>query len=272
MRTYLKKWTMKKKKKLFNIENINTDYKPINQTITTKLIYKSMEDYFLFNKLIPITNYINFSILNIFALTIHEKKINCYEDAIIELFKRLKFSVRKYTEIILSIALRLYLKEKDRKYFKYFKFYKLCIEDMRQYPNEELNYLKEEIEKLEKQNDVNDDNEQVLVGDNLEKVKRISTIESFDKEKRFNFLQSLLPSKFKKKKNTQIKDMYYLKEIFDSTSKMLNDYYIDCDPKTIDKTEYKENVIKLLKYWQDNREEYPKDIDSFLFDYITLEE
>ena len=270
MRTYLKKWTMKKKKTLFNIENINTDYKPINQTITTKLIYKSMEDYFLFNKLIPITNYINFSILNIFALTIHVKKINRYEYAIIELFKRLKFSVRKYTEIILSIALRLYLKEKDRKYFKYFKFYKLCIEDMRQYPNEELNYLKKEIEKLEKQNDANDDNEQVLVGDNLKKVKRISTkdIESLiSNNSTLKFLTG------KQNDNTQI---YSPKEIFDSTSKMLNDYYIDCDPTTINKKEYEKNVIDLIKYCENYRkkksEEFPKDINSFLFQYITLEE
>ena len=32
------------KKRLFNIENINTDFKPINQAITTRFIYKSMED------------------------------------------------------------------------------------------------------------------------------------------------------------------------------------------------------------------------------------
>ena len=253
MRTYLKKWTMKKKKN-YLILKILILTKPINQTITTKLIYKSMEDYFLSYNLIP-TNYINFSILNIFALTIHVKKINRYEYAIIELFKRLKFSVRKYTEIILSIALRLYSKEKDPKYFKYFTFYKLCIEDMRQYPNEELNYLRKEIEKLEKQND---------------DIKKMTTkeIESFKKDKRLNFLQSLS----KNNKNTQIKDICLTKEIFDSTSKMLNDYYIDCDPKIIDKTEYKETVIKVIKYWEDNREEFPNDINSFLFDYITLEE
>ena len=60
MRTYLKKWTMKKKKN-YLILKILILTKPINQTITTKLIYKSMEDYFLSYSLIP-TYYINISI------------------------------------------------------------------------------------------------------------------------------------------------------------------------------------------------------------------
>ncbi len=255
------------KKRLFNIENINTDFKPINQTITTRFIYKSMEDYFFFYNLIPNINYIYFSILDIFSLSIHKKKFNNDDEkVIIELFKKLKFSVRKYTEIILSIALRLYLKEKNPKYFKYFNFYKLCIEDMRQYPNDELNYLHQEIEKLNKQND---DNEQVLDDYNFQKLRIVDTkeIESLlSKDDTVNFIIS-----FQENEEIQTKDIRPPKEIYDSTSKILNDYYIDCDPKKIDKKEYEKNVKNLVNYCKKYKEEFPNNINSFLLKLLTLE-
>ena len=136
---------------------------------------------------------------------------------------------------------------------------------MRQYPNDELNYLHQEIEKLNKQND---DNEQVLVNYNFKKTNRVNTkeIESLlSKDDTVNFIISF------QNEETQTKDIRPPKEIYDSTSKILNDYYIDCDPKTIDKKEYEKNVRNLVNYCKKYKEEFPNEIISFLLKLLTLE-
>ena len=136
---------------------------------------------------------------------------------------------------------------------------------MRQYPNDELNYLHQEIEKLNKQND---DNEQVLDDYNFQKLRIVDTkeIESLlSKDDTVNFIISF------QNEETQTKDIRPPKEIYDSTSKILNDYYIDCDPKKIDKKEYEKNVKNLVNYCKKYKEEFPNNINSFLLKLLTLE-
>ena len=145
------------KKKLFNFRDIHDNsfliYKPINQKITSRFIYNSFENYFIESKYIDYKSVLIMTILNILVLSIHNKTFIPFTFTIYDLFQNLTISVRKYIEIILSITLRILLKDKNQNYNlyeKYFDLYQFSIEANGIFPNDEIIFLKKEIENFAK--------------------------------------------------------------------------------------------------------------------------
>ena len=92
------------------------------------------------NKSIDYIAVINFSILNIVALTVHKRTILPFIISIYKIFMNLPCSVRKYQEIIFLIIIRLIKTQKkyNYQYFdKYFTIYETC-KDLGLFLNDQL--------------------------------------------------------------------------------------------------------------------------------------
>ena len=281
----------KDKYKLFHFEdNCYLIYTPINQKITTRFIYNSFEKYFIDSKYIKYINVLIMSILNILVLSIHKKTLIPFTFTIYTLFQDLSISIRKYIEIILSITLRLILKDKNpnyNTYEKYFNLYQFSIEANGIFPNDELIFLRKEIENLK--NEVKERNNKIFD----EIYKKIEGIEDkklykidFNKKKTKEILliiQNLNISdninctlKFKSKyynknKELKIESIYSPKTIYRITNNMIDNYYNNLDFQKINKVEYEKIIIHLLFYSQLLANELPKDINKFLFYCLDLE-
>ena len=78
-------------------------------------------------------------------MTSHQKTLIHFSLPVYALFLKLFVSIRKYFGIILSIANRLYMREKEKILFIYeiyFNLYRISIESNNLFPNDELIYLK----------------------------------------------------------------------------------------------------------------------------------
>ena len=274
--------------KLFDFGNNNYSlYKPINKFITTRIISNLFENYLINMKYIECIDILIFSILNILALSIRNMTLIPYVLIIYNLFQNLNISSRKYIEIILSISLRLLIKEKNPNYLayeKYFNLYQLCIEANGIFPNDQLIYLKKKIDEFKsKLNDIYEDYNNIrfkkIEGVEIKKLyslqskvspkKIIPIIESLNSnnkiKNRINF-----KSKYYKNKEIKFEEIYCPKEIFMITNNMLDKYYQDLDFKKIDDIEYEKIIIYLIYYVQLFENKLPKDINKFLFYCLEL--
>ena len=270
------------KKVLLNINNNSYLYNPINEKITTRFIYNSFEIYYINSKYLDYTNVLALCILNILALSIYNKTLIPYTLTVYSLFHNLPISTRKYIEIILSICLRLLIKEKNQNYNiyeKYFNLYQLSIESNSVIPNDELIELKKQIECYK-----NERNERYNETFN----KRYKKIEGIEVKKLYNLncnkrpkdmllmIQNLnisgtinctlkFKSKYYKNKEIKIENIYSPKSLYYITNNMLDNYYNDLDFKKINSIEYERIIIHLLYYSHLIENELPKDINKFLF-------
>ena len=270
--------------KLFHIEDINYFlYKPINQNITSRFIYNSFEKYFIESKYVGYINVLIICILNILTLSIYNKTLIPFTFNIYSLFQNLSISVRKYIEIILSIALRLFFKEKNQSYYAfglYFNLYQFSIEANGVFPNDELIFLEKEIENVRnkanlRKNDLLDQRYKKIEGIETKKLYSIScnkkTKEILLIIQNLNIIANIKGTlKFKSKyynKNKEIKidSIYSLRTIYSITNSMLDNYYNDLDITRINKTEYEKIIIHLIYYSQLLEKQLPKDINKFLF-------
>ena len=279
------------KNKIFHIENDSyLIYKPINQKITSIFMYNIFEKYFIDSKYIDYTIVLKICILNILALSIHNKTLVPYTLTVYSLFQNIFISLRKFIEIILSIALRQFLSEKNPNYFlymKYFNLYQFCIESNGIFPNDELIYLEKKIEYY---------NENNYNRNNAFFDKRYKKIEGIETSKLYNINSNKKPKdiimmiqnlnisenynctlKFKSKyynKNKEIKitNIYSLKTIYNITSKMLDNYYKDLNFQKIDKNEYEKVIIHLIYFTELFDNQLPKDLNRFLFYCFDLQD
>ena len=125
-------------KNIFNLDsNNNSDtptgndneyeiFKPINLKITQRNIFNCIEQYFIKTKSIDHVSVINFSILNIVALTVSKNTLTPFNPTIYDLFmKNLPCSIRKYLEIIFFIAIRLIKQNNKYNYETFEKYFNL---------------------------------------------------------------------------------------------------------------------------------------------------
>ena len=270
--------------KIFNLESNHCSeiYNPINLKITQRSIYNCIEQYFIKTKSIDHITIINFSILNIVALTIYKKTLPPFIPSIYDIFMNLPCSVRKYQEIIFSIALRL-IKEKSDYTFqsleKYFTLYEMCKE-LGLYLNDQLIILLKEIKeikgkKFERYEETIDKKCKEII--EKKDLGKLFSCEGKKKAKdmipllQVNINKPISNSKltFKSKyynggKKVEYKEIISPLMIYNTTNEMLDKYMHDLDESQISRTKFDESVIHLIYFTQLIPDKFPNEICKFL--------
>ena len=266
-------------KKIFNLEPKDDYevYKTIDLTITQKNIYNILEQYFIKTKSIDHLAVINFSILNIVALTVHKRTLNAFIPTIYQIFMSLPCSVRKYQEIIFSIAVRLIKKNIGYNYQsfeKYFSLYEMC-KDLGLYLNDQLILLRKEINELKGKNlERHEEPLDKRCKDIMEKkdISKLFNIKTKKKEKeviailQVNINKAIsttkiaFDSKFynggKKKEYPEIISPLM---VYNMTNEMLGEYLQDLDASKINKEKFDQSIIHLLYFIKILSEKSKKD-------------
>lgn len=280
---------------IFNLEYINDNntnnisstpsddndiFKPINLTITQRSIYNCIEQYFIKTKSIDHIAVINFSVLNIVALTIYRMTLIPFLLSISNIFMNLPCSIRKYQEIIFLIAVRL-IKE-DSKYTyqmfeKYFNLYDMCKE-LGLFLNDQLILLLNEIKQLKGNNKERNE----VIFDKRSKdientpIKKLYTIDCKKKKKdlipilQLNMNKSIsskytFKSQFyHKNKKNEFKEILSPVAIYNLTNEMLDNYLQDLDDEKIDKKALDNFIMQLILFTSTLEEKFPENINKFL--------
>ena len=283
----LENLTKEEKNLLFNINfDEYLKYKPIEQTITYINIINTFEDYFIDIKYFESKDIIKLSILNILALSIRNKTLLPYIFTIYSLFDNLSISTRKYIEIILSISLRLLKKEKNPNFFayeKYFNLYQLSMDSKNLFPNDQLIYLKKEINLIKSNINLNECSN--IFDERYDKIKDkkklynlkfksnkklIAAIKNTSFNGALKFKISLESKIYTSNENTNLDELYSPKTIYNITKNMLDIYYEDLDFSKINYNDYEKAIINLIFYTEIFEKEFPKDINNFLFFCLEL--
>jgi hypothetical protein len=275
--------------KIFNIEDNTYDiFKPINLKITQRSIYNCIEQYFIKNKSIDYIAVINFSILNIVALTVHKRTILPFIISIYKIFMNLPCSVRKYQEIIFLIIIRLIKTQKkyNYQYFdKYFTIYETC-KDLGLFLNDQLLMILKEI------NEIKENYKDIKIEEPKEEIERGKTIVTTKSDKLYSIdckkkPKDIIPiiqtnistpigsSKltFKSKLYNNNKKIEYKETlpplmIYNLTNEMLDGYLQDLDYEKINKEKFQEAVIHLIYFNHILPDKFPQDINKFLFNCL----
>ena len=266
-------------KKMFNLEEKDDYeiYKTINLTITQKNIYNILEQYFIKTKSIDHMAVINFSILNVVALTVHKRTLNAFIPTIYQIFMNLPCSVRKYQEIIFSIAVRLIKKDIGftyQSFEKYFSLYLMC-KDLGLYINDQLIILTKEIDELKrKNNERHDETFDKRCKDIMEKKEKSKLFKIKTKKKEKEVLAILqvninkaisstkltFDSKFynggKKKEYPEIISPLM---VYNMTNELLGEYLQDVDEREINKEKFDQSIIHLLYFIKILSEKFKKE-------------
>jgi hypothetical protein len=272
------------RKKIFNLESDHCPeiYKPINLKITQRSIYNCIEQYFIKTKSIDHIAIINFSILNIVALTVYKNTLPPFIPSIYDIFMNLPCSVRKYQGIIFLIAIRL-IKEKSDYTFqsleKYFTLYEMCRE-LGLYVNDQLIIILAKINELKgKKFERYEEAIDKKCNEIIEKkdLGKLFSCESKRKAKdmipllQVNINKPISQSKltFKSKyynggKKVEYKDIISPLMIYNTTNEMLDKYIHDLDESQINRTKFDEAVIHLIYFIQLIPDKFPKEICKFL--------
>ena len=272
----IKKMDENTRKKCFTLTE---DKLEMEQIITSSLISSSIEKYYINCKFIDNKELIKFSILSIVALTACKHKLVHFTIPIYQIIGSLKFSVHKFVEIILSISLRLFSNEEDKNLFfyeKYFKIYHEGIEKRQLYPNDELIILEKKIDEFTKsiKNTWEEIEQEEFRKLKDTKEKNRYTLD-FDKKKAneikapsysFGTNEIKIKINFKTKKKKHYLEMIYsYVTIYDKITSILNEYYKDLNYSKIDKNEFNKLIIYLIFFTTIFNEDFPKDINFFLF-------
>ena len=275
---------IEEKNKIFNIKNTQNF-----KIIPSIFLSYNIEHKFLELKNDDYMNIIIACILNILILTINKKTINPFSTIIYQLFRNNNISIRKYTEIILCIALQLFMKENNKNYYEYenyFDLYEICMIEKGQLPNDTLKYLKNEIVKYKQLSD----KKTQIFDKRYEKIKDIKTaklyeIKSHKKPKDIitvitntNFKENItceitFKSKYCKNKKITHKELYSPWSIYEETSQFITFYYMNIEKKPIEPSIYESNIIFLIYYVSILADKNPllKNVDRFLFLCLDLE-
>lgn len=271
---------------LINDNNNDNDsydiYRQINSKITQRSIYNCIEQYFIRTKSIDYISVINFSILNIVALTTYKRTATPFILPIYDLFMKLPCSIRKYQEIIFSIAIRL-IKTQNNKYNyqmfeKYFNLYEMCNQ-LDLFLNNQLIVLLNEINELKKNNKARSEEIIDKRFKDIENIpiEKLYSLESKKKQKDIiPILQMNISHKisskltFKSKyynhnKKIEIKEQKSPIMIYNITNEMVDSYLQDLDFEKINKKEFEEIIIHLIYYTQILPDKFPQNLNKFLF-------
>ena len=263
------------KKKCFKLIDDNIQMEKI---ITSIFISSSIEKFYFDCRLIDYKDLLKFSILSIVALSASKHTLLHFTPQIYNIIYTLKFSVRKYVEIILSICLRLFSKEPNKNLFiyeKYFNIYYEGIEKRQIFPNDELIVLENKINEFkESLQNIRKETFQEEYKKLMETKEKNRYTLDYDKKKEkeikapsYSYGSNDMKVKisFKRnKKKISLETSYSLITIYDKITAILNDYYRDLDYSKIDKTEYNKIIIYLIFFTTIFNEDFPKDINLFL--------
>jgi len=272
--------------RIFNLGQNNKDsyytFKPISTKISQRNIYNKIEQYLLKTKSIDFISVINFSILNIVALTMHERYAQPFILSIYNVFIKIPCSVRKYQEIFFSIALRLIKKDKKYNYQFFEKFFVIydMMKELGLYLNDQLINLIKEINQLkgaDPQRYEEVPNKRLKEIEQT-KVEKLYSIDCKKKDKeiipilQLNINQPINSAKltFKSKmynnnKKIEYKDQLSPVMIYYQINQMLEEYLKDLDPGKINKIDFEKIIIHLIYYTKLLPDKFPKDINKFLF-------
>ena len=260
-------------------------------------ITSGLEKYYIKNKIIETVELINFSILGIVILTTSKHKLIYFIDAINEIIKNMNILTRKFTEIILSVSLRVFTKDIDKNLFiyeKYFDIYKLAIDKNNIFPNDELIILQKKITKFI--HSIGDRKEIDLseLGKSLEEAKKKTYVLKFNESRLKNYNILECANEIKKidikftinKKKFEYNIVYNIQKIYDKICSYLDAYYKDLNYDIIlnDKEEYNKIIIFLLFYvtalknkkskhhdTSESKITFPKDIEMFLINCLEID-
>ena len=269
------------RRKWFKLTDDNIQMEKI---ITSNYISSSIEKFYFDCRLIDYKDLLKFSILSIVALSASKHKLVNFTEPIYNIIYTLKFSVRKFVEIILSISLRLFSNEVNKNlyiYEKYFNIYYEGIEKRQIFPNDELILLEKKINEFTK---TIQNTRQEIIQEEYQKVKKKEKEPyslDFDKKKEkeikapsysygTNDMKVKISFKTKKKK-INLETSYSFITIYDKITSILNDYYKDLDYSRIDKNEYNKLIIYLIFFTTIFNEDFPGNINLFLFNCLELD-
>ena len=282
-------------KNIFNLNEENSyysflSYNPIDQKISIRELYNRIENYYIFSDYIEYIDILIYGIINVVCLSIHQKTLIPFTISIYSLFHKLQFSLRKYIEIILSISLRLLLNDKSQNLFlyeKYLNLYQIIIEDNNIFPNDQLIYLKKEIQYFSlkfksKYKEVIDDKYKKIEGIENEKLYSLESQNNYKDiinilENKNNILDEniknkiIFKSKYYKYKIIAYNDIFSPKMLYKISHQLLDNYYKDLDFNKINKFQYEKMLICLLFYSDIFKNDFPKDINKFLFYCLVID-
>ena len=263
-------------------------YKPINQNISSIQIYNIFENYFINSNYIEYKDIIILTLVNIVALSIHQKTLIPFAFIIYSLFSKLYFSLRKFIEIILSISYRLFIKDEEQNLFlyeKYFNLYTMCIEANNLFPNDQLIYLKKEIYNFSLK--VKNKYKEVL-DIKYKKIEKIETEKLYSLESQKKTIEMLtilenkdledniknkiiFKSKYYRNKIISYNDIYSPKMIYKISKNCLEYYYNDLDFKQVNIYQYEKVLICLLFYSHLFESDLPININRFIFYCLVID-
>ena len=279
-------------------EDINKCFPSINNSSLTQFetklkikdINNTFEQYFINNKLINSPDIIKFSILNIVALSTSGHKLIYFTDSIHDLIKRINLPIYKFINIILSIAYRVFIKEKNQNLFiyeKYFNIYNYIVDNNLLIPNNDLNIIHNNI--LNFMDSIKDKKNEEFEGNDYKSIKdvdnkKLYTLEPKLKEKEIlNAISNLsfngniknnkitFKTKFLKDKTFNLNDVFSPLKVYNQLNKMIDEYYQNLDFSKINKDEYKKLIIHLIYYCSLFPQDFDKGIIKFLIYCLKTE-
>ena len=278
---YLDELSEETKKKIFPIEENESS---IEKIIYSKDFYKAYDTFLVSHKIYLVKNIIQFCILNIVILSTSELKLISFEEPIYSLIKSMNLGIRKYVELILNVSYRVLIKKNVTNINiakKYFDIYKICIEEKKIFPNDELIIIEKNISKyfeLLKEEDVDTPNEIVNKIQNTEENALFKFIpENEDKNEIGNEIVENLQKEGKITKNISLKSdllnkeeikndfIYYPYSLYLKLNELVDKYYISLDFESFDKDEYYKLIINVIYYVRHIKDKIPQGILKFLF-------
>jgi hypothetical protein len=238
------------RKRCFKLTDEDTK---IEHIISSNYISSSIEQFYINSKLIDYKDLIKYCILGVVALSASEHKMLHFYDPICSILRSLKFSIRKITEIILSISLRLFSREKEKNLFIYEKYFNLYkeLEKRQIFPNDELIILEKKIDEFtqsikDTRKEVSQEEYNKLMKTEEKKRYTLKYDEKKAKEIKapsysfgVNEINKLKISFDTKKTGKKTFDSTYsFITMYDSMSSLLNIYSKDLDSSKINKEEY----------------------------------
>ncbi len=260
----------------------NIKYKDINNIFDTYLIN---------NKIISYIDIIKYAILNIVILSLSGHKLVYFTDVIYELIKEINMPLNKYIEIMLSIAYRVFINEKNHNlniYEKYFNIYDIVAENNLININSNINETHEKIVLFK---DIIKDKSKEIVESNDYKsmkdsdIKKLYNLETKIKDKEFTNILLSNPSfngniknqkinfkaKIIKDKSININDVFSPVKLHNNLNKIVDEYYQNLDFNKINKDEYRKMIIHLIYYCNLFSQEFNKGITKFLIYCLKIE-
>ena len=258
--------------------------------IKIKDICNNFEHYFINNKLINNVEVIRLCILNVMALSTTGHKIIYFIEALHELMKKINISIYKFIYIILSIAYRVFIKEKNQNLFiyeKYFNIFNFVVENNLITPNNDINNIYNNI--LNFIESIKDKKKEEIEGNDYKSIKDVDNKKLYSLEPKLKEKEMLsnisnvtfngniknnkitFKAKILKDKIFNINDIFSPLKVYNQLNKMVDEFSQNLEFNKINKDEYKKLIIHLIYYCSLFPQEFDKTIIKYLIYCLKTE-